>query len=332
MATDTVVVPRRKDPRLDDLVVGAPGRAVSHLDTARLLHWVRGRGRTLVPYHIVNRAAAGSALTLRYSTNPSGVAIERIWVVTIRGGTSGGLPVSHYDVSLEAGSGGVVTYPCRFAPTLLYYRETGCTKTAALTEITIEIDPGAKSVIVEGIACYELPRVLLTPGAPDYGVHLDSFYPRRAIYSHDTEGLDALAQSLAQTDGRRIGLISWAGSECSTTSTSFVDAFEEPIPVTPRRDRTGTTQLVCTWGVYAKASNGTTAGEFQLTAASGDVFSVFLPLLSTSYAWIYGSIYLDSEDLASADGDAGETVRLEVKRTAGAGSVIWDHFDVWEDT
>lgn len=333
MSVDTVVVPRRKDPNLDDIVVGAPVRASTLLDVGRLHHWVRGRGRTLVPYHFVNRdTGAGSPLTLGYRTQPSGPCIERLWVVVVRGGTSGGSPVAHYEVSLEAGAGGVVNYPCRFAPTLLLYRETGCTKTTALVDLEIELTPlGGKAVIVEGVACYELPRALLTPGAPDYGVHLDSFYPRRPIYSHDTEGADALAQSIFQTDGRRIGLVSWFGSECSTTSGVFVDAFEAPIPVVPRRDLASTGVVKCSWDIKAKASDGTTAGEIKITAGSGYSETLTLAAGTTSFTWLGpGSVDLDGEDLTSVDGDAGDTVQIAVKRTAGAGSIVWDRFDVWE--
>lgn len=329
MSRDTYVPLERTDPDLAAVLAGAPLRSGQWTSLGRLYHWVRGRGRQLVPHHVVNRQTAAGTLTVQYQTKPSGPSIRRLWAGVTRGAVSA--PSAFYDFAIEAGSSPPVNTRGFFEPTpFLYLEESG--KGSALETLSFTLTPaGGKVLVLESLACYELPRPVLGVGSPDFGVHLDSLFPRRSIYGGYTDqSLSAVASGIASEPGRRIGLASWAGSDCSTTSTSLVDAFDVPIPVVPRKDRGST--LECELWVHARASNGTTSGEFVFSAgASGDTATIALPLLTTSDTWL-GPAFIDlgSEDLTSDDGDGGETLRLRVRRTAGAGSVIWRGYDCFE--
>lgn len=318
---DTGVLPRRADPDVTPLVVGAPVSARTWGDIGRLLHYVRGRGRMLVPYTFVNDAlSSGVAYTARFRTAPSGVAITRVWIVAVRGVS---LDFGS-EITLQAGGAAARTFPIGFwRPSYLVYLEDGCTKTTAATDLAITITADANCVL-EGIACYELPRAVLTP-TTDLGVHLDSLYPRRSIYSSAEEGIDAIARGILATKCRRIGLFGWWGAEMNTVSTSNVDTWSFPIPVVPALDAFGTTQRKIVVTVWCWVSNATTAADFTFVAGSGDSDVLSLPAAagSTTPQWLTGSLDVDAEDLSSADGDAGDTVQLQVKRTSGAGTVKW---------
>lgn len=338
--SDTRVDATRARLTLEELRIGRPVRATTQYDLARLMHWVRGRGRSLVPQHVVRQTFASGSLSFRYRTHPSGSAIARVWVIDVRQDPiafAGGAPYAEFTVQAGAGpTSAAERRSGRVSDVVPYvYIETPATKTAALTDLVLTIARIAGTVAVESIGCWELPRGALTADATDLGIHLDSLFPRDEIFEGDNLGTRAIVKTLAGTPGRRVGLWSWFGPEASTASTGFVDVFELPIPLIPRKDRPSDTTLSCTWDVYARVTNGTTSGEFRLAIGSGGSSAVLsVPLGATTHAWRgTGLVTLKCEDLSSVNGMRGgsyETVQLQMRRTAGAGSVAVQGCDVWE--
>lgn len=347
MSTDTRVELARTVPSYVTRVgepVAAGGVGPSWYDVGRLLNWVRGRGRQLVPGTWIRArldALGGTSTdTFRFRTHPSGTAIARLWWVVVRAQTTG-VPARF---TLTAGSGATSTeywalgLDSRALAPFVYLED--CSKSTSLTELTLEVECTSGGVIVESVGCWELPRAQLNADSTDLGIKLDSFFPRRAIYQDTYEGPHAIAQTLRSTVSRRIGHVSWWGDpdhylRCSVGT--WTECFVTGWPVVPRKDLVGDTTHDLSFDVYAAASNGTTEGEVRIKDAAGNTSSVLtITLGSTSYGWLGpDALSFKCEDLSTANGLRGgsyDTVQLEVRRTAGAGEIRIRGWDVWEET
>lgn len=338
--SDSRVPEYRTGVTLEDFRVGRPVRATSWWDLAQLVQWVRGRGRTLVPQHSVRKTLTSGSQAFRYRTHPSGQAISRVWVADIRADptTVGTTPSCSF--TCQAGSGptsGTIRRSGRAldTPTVVYV-ETGLTRSSSLTELVFTVAQVTGRPVIESIGCWELPRAALAKDATDLGISLDSFFPRRQLFEASYEGTRAVVLASAGSPGRRVGHIGWAGGvEASTSSGAFVSVFALPHRVVPRLDRPGDTTLTLTWDVYARVTDGTTSGEFQIARGSGGASgTIAVPLGATSLAWRgTGTFSAKCEDLSTANGLRGgsyETLDLQFRRTAGAGQVVVSAYDVWE--
>lgn len=349
MSSDRAVPTLRPNVSLAGLKVGEPVRAADWADMARLMNWVRGRGRCLVPEGLsLIQVEDNTSETLRFRTHPSGVAVDRVWVLSARSVSAPSAAARTLQFTVQAGSSPVSQVYSRrsydsadrdTSPPIVYIEEN-VTKSAALTELTLTVavsDAGAlttpKFLEVSSVGCWELPRAQLSQSSADLGVSLDSFYPRRPIYEATYEGLRALAAPLAEPV-RRIGLVGHWHPEGQVSSGAYVDIYELPIPVVPSKDLIADTTRTCTWDVYAWASDGATAGDFRIVTDTGATATISVPLGGTTGAWRgTGTIAIRCEDLTTSDGVPGgtyPTVQLQVRRTAGGGTIRWKGFDLWE--
>ena len=342
MSADGMVPPNRPTISIADVVVGAPVRAQTWHDMAKLAHWVAARGQVVVPVHQCGVEFSAASVTLRYKVPLSGRALGRVWVFDIRAaGAVGSVAAftiqagaetttyTHYVESL--GGEGIATAP-------FYVLEgagsgTELTRSRATTEITVTITHVGGTLRIESVGCWELPRPALARDTTDLGTSLDSFFPRRPIFdasasptSEAVSGVTALAYDITTAARlRRIGHIARYGNPLLITSTSWVSLTVLPYRVVPRLDLPTDTTLPLTLDIYAKCSDGSTAGEYQIVNGAASVDGGTIAAGTTTAAWI-GDIELafGCEDPTTADGLRSatyDTLDIQVKRTAGAGTI-----------
>ena len=141
LPADGVVLPTRASISLPELYIGEPVRSATMLRMGRLAHWVRGRGRVLVPSHAPMTLVAGlTSETLRYYARPSGVAISRVWLAEVKADTTGclftmqagaGVTSATYDAWGAGGATGAY-----FSGGIYLYIETPVTKTTSARRAT----------------------------------------------------------------------------------------------------------------------------------------------------------------------------------------------------
>lgn len=329
----------RVDPQYDEVHVGEGVRAQTFEAAARLQQWVRGRGRLLVPFHHPRYTVATSVTsTLRYWTAPSGVALARVWLLDVRASVK----TAATTVTVEVpGFGPIDTYTLsgRSADSCpIVYIESGVSQTTTPGELTIEVTAVRGTARIESVSCYELPRCALDCDASlDFGVLVDSFYPRRDVYEDASAiaGLYGLAVSVENTDTRRIGHVSmWHDVGFSTTSALFEDVYPVRIPVVPAQDRVADTTRLLQVAAYGLASDMTTEGTLRIADTVGNTSAVIsIPAGSTTGAWRgVAELAFLCEDLTKPDGRraGAETVQVQIRRTAGVGTITWKGWNVYE--
>jgi hypothetical protein len=320
----------RVEPDLADIKVGYGVRGQTAEATARLVHWVRGRGRMLIPWHRPAYTETGTT-TLRYFVSPSAAAIARVWLVDVRASTKTATTV----YTIQAGAG-ATSAPKRIDGRSInslpqVYIEPDATQSVTAAEISIVIAVSAGTARIESVCCYELPRAALErdfdTSLLDLGLALDSYYPREDVFEANDAGLKGLAETTAILDTRRIGHVAmWRDDGFATTSATFVKLMATPPRIVPSKDRVADTTRVLEGYVWAVCSNGTTSGEFDIQRADGTASTaIAIPLLTTVGAWFGpAELAFNCEDLAEADGAPSggyDTMNFRFRRTAGAGTV-----------
>lgn len=325
--TTTYPVPQERRAPDEDLV--RIGAAISGsgtlLQLAQLLHFVRGRGYQLVPYHATDIELTSGSEVFRYRVEPSGVALQRVWAVALR--STGGT------VNISAGAGAA---RAKNPPTGYYsseqrmylYLEDLAAKSSAEQEITFTVQHvSGTRTYVDAIGCWELPRAALASGSPDYGFDQRSLEPGRPIYESTTESINALATSLAATLPRRHLVQQWF-STVRVTSGTPVDIFVLNPPAIPtKRDRADTTRT-CKCKVYARVDDVGTKGTVTVysdDAGDSQSFTQLDGSVSTSFAWIGPvSLSLSCEDLSDPAGlpsGGWESLGCTLQRDTGSGNV-----------
>ena len=322
------------------ILAGAPVRAADWHDLARLLHWVAGRGRVVVPGHRVGLQSS-SPMTLRYRAPLSGRAIARVWAIEVRG--AGGPRA----VSIAAGSDPAWVSEAYSdsaigarRPIVVVEGASALSRTTSVTELTITVTPSGGSVEIESCACWELPRTHLDRGTPDLGVALDALFSRRPILDSSTAaatsvgGVARLAYDVTvDYPTRRGALLARYGQPVEVKSGTATALLRMPARVMPRRDRLTTTEGLAT--LYAAHDDGSTASEWRLVTGSGGAGSWnAIGTGTTSGAWYSsGPMSLRAEDPDETLGIpvAGyETVQIEARRTAGGGALLIYGWGVYE--
>jgi len=330
---DGVVPSMRPSLVYGDILVGEPVRGSTMQALGKLAAWVRGRGRCLVPSHACRTTLSGAGATAvhHYKARPSGVALSRVWVGSVHSSVAAG----RYDglFTFTAGTDGpsrTWVVGTRYAGSVpfLFVETAGVTLSTAITDLTFktQLDAGGSAdVVLETLACYELPRAALARTATDLGVALDALGARRPVLDLTYEGPKALANTIATFDAKRGGLTAmWVDGSLTTTSAAYVNVFDTDIPIVPSKNLPTDTTRTCTWDVYASVSAAGTTGDFRVVDSLAGV-SGTLVVNSTTPAWLGTSTKsFKCEDLSTANGVPGgtyDTVQLQFRRTAGAGTV-----------
>jgi hypothetical protein len=330
--SDGAVPIDRPQMSLSGILAGAPVRASDWHDLARLLHWVAGRGRVVVPAHRV-ALETSNAVTLRYRAPLSGRAIARVWAIEVRasGGTASAVSVAAGADPAWVSSAYTDSALGARRPIVVVEGATPLTRTTNVTELTITVTPTVGTMFIESCACWELPRSHLNRISPDLGIALDTIFARRPILDSSTAQADSvggvarLAHDITVSYPTRRGvLLSRFGQRLDITSASPVALLRIPARVLPRRDRNPLTH--CRMDIYARNSDASTSSQWRMVTGSGGAGAwVSVPLSATTPAWYStAAVNIRCEDPDQVLGipTAGyDTVQIEARRTAGTGAL-----------
>lgn len=308
------------------------GRIVSATTTmeplGQLANWLAGDGAQIIPACSPNiTVAASTTRDFRFwvKAPPSATRLE--WCITLRGTSGTSTLASQVAVSTPLG-GSSTTYdvvpPRSRARPIRHYQDLSAKPTGE-QEISVRIAPTGAGVVVESISCRAMPRVVLEQDTVDYGVELARLGVSQPIWTGTVGDLATRSNSL-RAIARRAG--HWHLCFPDNTSDAIQVSTASPswqalVPLNPgllaRFLYLGDTVGTLSYRVlYATSVGG--AGNFRITAASGDTDTVTLST-STSFAWTATRTFdVDAEDLSTADGlrgSAWDDVTLEANQTAG---------------
>lgn len=316
-------------------------RGVSWIDSARLANWISGRGSMDVPAHapMVRIAGSGSSdftyrVKPRYQTTRYALSL----VLTSPDGPTTA------DVTVPIGG---TTHTVNVQPrlnarpeTLIFERSSQST-----TETTLDFRiaaGGTEDVDVECVSIEALPRATLAQDTSDLGVDRLQFFPRQPIYeaSLSTQLTDVV--SSIRDSARRVGIYQHSfgtDSPFSTSSTTFVDVFDEDHEELGRYLYNGDTTRTHSWRVLAYADVAGTKGEVRITNTSGASTVIDVPLSTTSATWLPATggspstFTCDCEDNTTANGrrrSGGDMHAIEARVTSASGTIYIESISIWE--
>lgn len=277
-------------------VVGiAPGRPVAAgsqwSDMAKSANWLVGKGSCLVP--LTNPAAtvpkSGSA-TFRFRVRPRALAIARQWSVLVRCLD----PDEAASVTLTAGTGsatyavpGIPTTSPLPAPDALVVVDNLASRVSTEGEISVTVAAGAGGdVVVTGIECIELDRVVMPSDSTSYGTQTETIRPREPILHLANSSVRGVYDALAASDARRIGI--WhlpLATAITNNSATYAGLTLVPVAIQAPKLNVGASTGQVKWAAYARmATSGGSGGAVRLTTSTSGVSDV-APVTATSFAW-----------------------------------------------
>lgn len=313
--TAPVVLNKRVTPRFEQAQNGEPVSSTVLSDCARLAHYARGRGVTLVP--VTNPqivlTSAGSH-TMRVKHRPAGVALARIWRIGLYSS-----PSARVTVSINGGASTAISA----APGIYSQQEIieTVTRSSTVSESTLAFTWAAGTVTITHVSCIEMPRADLELNTTDYGVDVDSLAARDPIYETSYESLYGLANTVKQLTTRRGTLASlWFQTPFTVTSAAETSVLLTGIPILPPKDKASDTTRSCTVEIYGYVS----AGSYTLKVVDQAGASATATLSALAGTWTSITKTFLCEDPANGGGlpSAGiDTMRITVTRASGAGTV-----------
>lgn len=295
-------------------------------------------------------AAAGTK-DFRFWVEPRYAAIDRIWIVTVRS-TDASSRDTAVQLRAPAASGTTRTYSVaadrdRVQP--LVYVERLAAQSATAAEINLRIAvSGSYAVMVESIACYEVPRSVLAQNGNEYGMDLGTLAPRTPVFAAGSmtgrsyEGL-ARAVAASLSISRRTGMVMWATPDNTTdartfTSGSYVSLLQRAVEALGRKlYRSNTTRALKARFLLRTDVSGTT-GNLKITTVSGGATTTAIATgLHAAFAWWPNNpidFTVACEDLQQADGRqsaAWDTIDVAVQ-TGGTGTIYLAAACIYEST
>jgi PKD repeat protein len=302
------------------------GDAVSQTHWTKLAlaaHHTLGRGAMLLPPHDPNLQAAA---TRYYRVKPGGTAIARVWAFTL-GATGSTMSGLNFVATITCGGASTVTLTVsnsRGNSKCAFVIEP-CAKTAALTDLSVQLTAVSGTPQLRSVACWELPRAVLD--ATSGGVDLSTLESGQPIYDASQKSVRGVLDTYASVTPKRCGLLAYQRTY-STSSTSYVAMMPLAMPVLPSKDLYGSSTRTVEWSVRAYCDVGTT-GDVRTVRSDGSV-STSVGVTATAAAWVAGSQSLVCEDNTTGNGGGWETINLQAKRTTGGGSIYVQAFCVYE--
>lgn len=343
----SVSVPEQRiDLVYGDVGVSDPVRAVSWVSAARLHNWVAGRPITVVPCFrpgLGDNQNDSSNYYFRFAPRYQDVRyVLRLRLsaesTTTRSGCSVTVPVggTSYNVTAQPrafGDPAEHEFPINLA-------SQGTSEIDLSFTLAETSDSGR--VRIEACSIEAVPRVFLVDDSSDLGLDRLRFNHRAPITADDLGKLLARQNELLAA-ARRAGQWHHAFGSLdaySTTSTTFVNPFGAAggpnMGLLGRALYNGDTTRTFGWTVRGYCSTGATSGQVQISNTSGGAAldSIDIPTSTTSAAFMASSTFTaDVEDNAEADGIPSSTWddhTIEIKRTAGAGTVYLESISIWE--
>ena len=327
-------VPRTfSQPSRLGIASGKPVRGVQMTGVADALAYLMGRGNVLLPATHPEGTAIAIAATATYHLQlfEKAQAKHRVWF--LRPLTTSGVAYGTFTDP----SGGTATFTVyesaapeyRVASTGLFHVETIDTaRVNGPTAVTITVANDATStgtIVMQALACFELPRQSLEGDATDLGADPDTVRADLPIFDAPYLSIGGLSRAIgnAQLYDPRVlfAYLRKAGDGVDCKSASYTSIFDEGPVVQPSHQFHSETLRSVTAYVYAYCDVGT-AGSVKFAATSGD--SVSISVTATTGTWVSGSFDVYAEDLSTADGlraATEEIVTVLAQRTSGAGSM-----------
>ena len=297
-------------------------------NAARLNNWILARGGQLVPATVVNPMIASDSQTLHFSLYPRAYAKHRAWIV-------GGRPTgtTPFQVTITAGgSSSTFTFTAE-RPTQPQFHlavVASPNDTVHETSITLACPAGSGSGFVDSVACFEVPRPILSP-EEDLVTSEEMFAEGRPIGA----GVTALVQNIHDTGpvvttshsavNRRNGIFYWSvptSAAFSTTSTTYVNIFDLLKPPALAAYTTDVEERI-NFRVYARSMGGSTA-SFRVETTSGNAQTRSIGGTGVWEWWSSGiaasSVDVDAEDLSATDGRRSsrwDELTFQVKASSG---------------
>ena len=316
-------------------------RGVTWIDAARLQCWLAGRGSMEVPSHapMVTIAASGSS-TFAYRVAPRYQTCRYAYSVCV----SAAAPDATRPLVNIGGTD--YTIPCRprrEATPITICLDAASQSTSERT-LSLEIKaPSGYAIDVESIGIEALPRTLIEVDANDLGIDRMTLGSRSPIYVTSLATNLLGRQNDLRNACRRVGMFQHSvGTDSPWTITTASPSWEAllttGIGILGRQLYSTDTTRTLSWRVYAKCSDGTTAGSIRINNDSGTAAStITIPAGTTGWTWLPaanpGTFSADCEDNTTATGLRGgayDDHTSEVQRTAGAGSVQIASISVFE--
>jgi len=331
-------------PARTGIASGKPVRYGQHVQIGRALNYLAGRGTVLVPaMRSSNQLAAKNATTTyRLQLWSKVQATHRVWWVNLVA-QSGPCYCTFTDPSggtIDVTALTPATTSARMVTGPGFYHLETVTSPAngpvAASFTVYNSSSSASDVLLDGISCYEVPRLTLDL-ATEGGIDTDTIQPDAPIF--DDVGLSIGGMSRAIGDALAYDprtLFQWAlgdNNGVTINAGAWAEVFEEGPVIQPSHlYRSETTRAIRCY-VYGR-SDVTTSADVKFTATSGANCTVSIPVNSGG-AWYYADMSPGpyAEDLSTSDGRRSTTteiLKVEVSRTAGAGSAYLESISVGE--
>lgn len=332
-------------PARTGIASGKPVRYGQHAQIGRALNYLAGRGTVLVPAMRTNNqlAAKNATTTYRFQLWGKAQATHRLWWVSLVA-QSGSCYCTFTDPS-----GGTINFTAMTAATTsarmvtgpgIYHLETVSSPADGPTAATVSIyndNASASDVLLDGISCFEIPRLTLDADATENGIGTDTIQPDAPIFDDVGLSIGGMSRAVAKTlayDPRT--LFQWAlgdNNGVAISAGAWAEVFEEGPVIQPSHlYRSETTRAIRCY-VYARSDAATTA-DVKFTATSGANCTVSIPG-GSSGGWYSADMSPGpyAEDLSTSDGRRSTTteiLKVEVSRTAGAGNAYLESISVGE--
>ena len=313
---------------------GKPVRGAHMVGVGDALNYLLGRGTVLLPATHPEGSSIAAAATATYHVElwEKEQAKYRIWYLRpiVSPSTGGWAQGTFTDPS-----GGQLVFDIletdaehRVISTGIFHVETITTRANGPTPVTVTLANDAAStgdIVLQSLACYELPRTELALDATDLGVDTDTMRADLPIFDAPYLSIGGLSRTIASAqayDARVLfAYIRKAGNGIEYKSGTQAAIFDEGPVIQPSHQYRGETVRKVYALVYAYCDVGT-AGTIKFLAASGD--SVTINIVATTGTWVSGEFDVYAEDLSTADGRRSSTteiVTILAQRTSGAGSI-----------
>lgn len=316
-------------------------RALHWVEGARLNNWIAGRGSMDVPAHApgVTIASAGSS-TFTYRLKPRYQTTRYAFSVLLTSAAA-----TNCDVTVGGTTRVVRVQERRNAlPETLYIDRSSQSDTEASLSITIAPSASGDDVNVECISIEALPRSVLATGAAhdDLGADRLDFFHRQAIDTTNIADQGLARLNDLRDSARRVGIYQHSfgtDSPFSTSSTTFVDVFDEDHEELGRYLYNGDTTRTHSWRVLAYADVAGTKGEVRITNTSGASTVIDVPLSTTSATWLPvtggspDTFTCDCEDNTAANGrrrSGGDMHAIQARVTSASGTIYIESISIWE--
>jgi len=308
----TGIVTSNRPELVYESFVGTPVKARDWYAAAALANWIRGRGAVIVPMtNALATIAAGASSNFNFYTKNRGSCIERVWVITGYAATTGRSAIVNIGDGVATQT---VTFGDRFsspAASIFHVRQL-LSRSTARAELRLVVENtsfSTSSVVISGIACYEMDRPLLEDDATEGGVELYSCSTKQPIFQDDYRSANAVERvMLTGGDARRVGMFHWTRGSASPLTTQAGTAqqiFALPAPILARKIGTAdTTNANIFWSAKCYSHLGTSC---RLTLTHTNFVGTFtdtVDFTNTTSAWLTprNITNFDCENLSAANG------------------------------